>query len=88
MDYKDIKISDIITDYDTEDFKKVAKVVEIIGQTYPAISIDILARIIITVFLQYELSKDNQDEFIRCLSQYVEVSEGFDFHKSKPKTIH
>ena len=32
MDYKDIKISDIITDYDTEDFKKVAKVVEIIGQ--------------------------------------------------------
>ena len=87
MDYKDIKISDIITDYDTEDFKKVAKVVEIIGQTYPAISIDILARIIITVFLQYELSKDNQDEFIRCLSQYVEVSKGFDY-KSKPKTIH
>ena len=90
---KQIELPDFMSDKDIEEFKKVAGIVAQIGEQYPAISIDILARVIIISAIQYEMTKDDLKEFIKCLTQYVEVSEGLsdkfnELYKETPKTIH
>lgn len=85
-------MSDLVSQDTIEDFEKAQKIVLLIGQTYPNLSIDLLARITMLCALQYDMSERNMEQYIECLEQYMKASyivkETLDVPNNTNETIH
>ena len=78
MDYKDKFdkefIEDLISESELEQFEKATKIVALIGESFPALSLDILAKLVMLCAMQYDMTKENLTEFQACLSNYIHAS--------------
>ena len=97
MDYNDKidkeLLDNLISDSDVEQFEKAAKIVALIGESYPALSLDILARLVMLCAMQYDMTKANLTEFQACLGNYIEASTLVkekleEFYDSNSKNLH
>tara|TARA_X000001382_G_scaffold103664_1_gene78596 strand:+ start:514 stop:798 length:285 start_codon:yes stop_codon:yes gene_type:complete len=94
MDYKldPNSISDMVSEESLEDFEKAQAIVTKIGEAYPALSINLLARLTMLCALQYDMSEHNMKDYIECLEKYMKISytikEELDVHSSSNKLLH